>query len=162
MRISFDFNKSIPDLVKNNERLTAALHNNEVVMKQIATYLDSWVLRNFKGLGSNVGGWAAYEYGGRIVAKSKATQKVGKKWVNTTAQMLQDSGALRASFFPSLSGKDYALTYSALPYAQYHQYGTRYLPIRRMVPDDTDLDVDIEVHSIFEDWLSITIRNNPL
>lgn len=161
MRISFDFSKSIPRLLEGNARLVSALQNREVVMKQIATYLDSWVLRNFKGEGINVGGWAPYKYVGRLSKKKNANVKVNGHWVQTQAAMLQNSGFLRASFLP-MADNDIAKIYSLLPYAKYHQYGTSILPIRRMVPDDTDTDVDIEVHSILEDWLSLTIRNNPL
>jgi len=94
-----------------------AIKADGVAMKQVAIYLDQWVQRNFQGKGGKVGGWAGYKYGGRLSRKSKANgQSIdGKRWINGTAQMLQDTGALRHSFLPFVKLGTVSYTHLTLP-----------------------------------------------
>jgi phage gpG-like protein len=155
MPVNVALNKATSDAFK--AKLKAArekLNDNGVAMKQIAVMLDSWVQRNFQGKGGNVGGWEPYKYGGRLVRKSKSNGKSieGHKYINGSAVMLQDTGALRHSFLPFIA-KGTAGIGSDLPYSKPHEDGdSRHgLPQRRMLPKNAD--VDVQVHQILDNYI---------
>lgn len=160
MTVAIQLNKAASDAFK--ARLKAArvgLQNDGVAMRQVAVFLDSWVQRNFKGKGGNVGGWAGYTYGGRLVRKSKATaySKEARRWINTNAVLLQDSGALRHSFLPFVR-KGVAGIGSDLPYSKTHEEGDdeRNLPQRRILPEDSE--VRAQVFEILDNFVLLRIR----
>jgi len=99
--------------------------------KKISIMLDRWVQRNFKTQGGNVGGWKPFmqvcmggrgsRYGftktcasGRLVGKGR-TRKIDR-----SAKLLQDTGALRASYRPFHSAKDAGIG-SDLKLIEYHK-----------------------------------------
>lgn len=92
--------------------------NLGLVNKQVAVYLDSWVLRNFAQEGAPVGGWAPIKRAGMI---------------------LQDTGLLKRSFSP-FSDSDDAGIGSDVPYARVHQQGLGHVKRRRMLPEHADVD----------------------
>ena len=109
------------------------LKDRTVPNAQIATYLDGWVQRNFRGEGALVGGWTPFKRGGRYIPG------VG---LDTSAKLLQDTGALRASF-RTFYNSDVVGIGSDIPYAKYHEEGTDVLPQRRMLPQQDDVRADI-------------------
>ena len=88
--------------------------------KKISIMLDSWVQRNFKTEGGNVGGWASIKRDGRI---------------------LQDTGRLRASFLPFFNKKDAGIG-SDLPYSKAHEEGIG-VEQRRILPETPEVKRDI-------------------
>lgn len=160
MTVNVHINKA--SVAELKARLTAAregLQNDSVVMKQVAVYLDSWVQRNFKSKGGSVGGWEAYTYGGRLTTKAKANAKsiAGRRYINTAAAMLQDTGALRISFLPFIR-KGVAGIGSDLPYSKPHEEGdpTRSLPQRRMLPVNSE--VEDPVLQILDNFVKVQLR----
>lgn len=98
-----------------------------------AVFLDRWVQRNFKTEGGKVQGWEPFAAGGR--------KKKGKP-LDTTAQLLQDEGILRASFLPFANRRNAGIG-SDLPYAEPHEEGWGHLPQRRMLPKEREVQADI-------------------
>ena len=75
---------------------TIILINIETLAERLSVS-TSWVQKNFKGEGKAVGGWAPFKAGGRW------RKGFG---LDTSAKLLQDTGALRASFLPFASKTD--------------------------------------------------------
>jgi phage gpG-like protein len=127
------------------------MRNDTTPMARIASLLDQWVQVNFRTLGSNAGGWEPFKYGGRLTVKRKANAKSvdGRHWIDGSARLEQQTGALRASFLP-FYGVGVAGIGSDLPYAQPQSEGTRTLPARRMLP--VNADVQDEFAKVLEDW----------
>lgn len=158
MSIDVSLKQATLDALKQKlEAARAGLKTDGVVMKQIAVYLDQWVQRNFRGKGENVSGWEPYKYGGRVVAKDKATSKAGNVWINGSAVMLQDTGALRISFLPFIR-KGVAGIGSELPYSKTHEDGDpeRNIPQRRLLP--VNAEVDVRILEILDNFVKVTIR----
>ena len=103
-----------------------------IVYRKIAIFLDQWVQRNFKAQGASLKGsvWPPFKYGGRPI-------KGGG--LDTSAKLLQDTGALRASHLPFSSKSDAGIG-SLLPYSKFHQEGIG-VPMRRTLPER------VEVHA---------------
>ena len=134
------------------------LRDDVVVMRQIAVYFDQWVQRNFKTEGGNVGGWAAFKYGGRIRNKkgAKAQSIESRRYVDASAKLLQDTGLLRLSVLPFVD-KGVAGIGSTLPYSKSHDEGIPgKLPQRRILMEQREVSVD--VRKILDDWVMITLR----
>lgn len=147
------------DIERMKAELAAArlkLKEDGPVMMQVAVFLDQWVQRNFRELGGKAGGWAPYYYGGRLVNKDKANAQAmeTRRYINTTAKMLQDTGALRLSFLPFIR-KGVAGIGSDLPYSKAHEEGTDDLPQRRMLPKKDDVQAD--VFSILDNYVRIAV-----
>lgn len=145
MSIAFRVNQAQVTAMK--QRLSDArvsLKKEGVAMRQVATYLDQWVQRNFRDQGRTVGGWKPFKYGGRLSVKSKSTGKSsdGRRYVNSTAKLLMDTGHLRNSFLPFVR-KGVAGIGSDLPYSKPHNEGTDKLPQRRMLPKDKEVKSNI-------------------
>lgn len=171
MAANVHLNKSTVEAFK--AKLSAAregLKQEGVAMKQVAVMLDSWVQRNFKDKGSNVGGWAPYKYGGRLAVKNPSKSKAkktpnkanaqsidGRRWINGSAVLLRDTGALQHSFLPFIR-KGTAGIGSELLYSKPHEDGdsSRNLPQRRMLPKNAD--VDVQVLKILDNFVRVSIR----
>ena len=153
------------ELAKEMERrlksARAGLDSGDIAMRQIATFLDQWVQRNFKTAGGKVGRWAGYTYGGRLVIKSKsnAVSMDGKRYINTRAAMLMDTGRLRNSFLPFIK-KGVAGIGSDLPYSKPHNDGTNVLPQRRLLPVNAEVEPDI--HSILQNFVVVQFKKAGL
>ena len=158
-----------------------ALKNNGPAMLQVAVFLDSWVQRNIKSQGGNVGGWAPFKYGGRIESAKKGSKGSLKKDVtfvtvhaggtvvsekdvsfhykiNKSAKLLMDTGALRLSFLPFVR-KGVAGIGSDLPYSKTHDEGDdeRNIPQRRMLPEDSE--VRTQVFEILDNFVVLRTRS---
>ena len=156
--IKIEANKEQLDALKvRGKAARELLKQDGVAMRQIAVFLDQWVQRNFKGIGEKVGGWERYKYGGRLVRKAQANaQSVdGKRYIDGSAQLLQNTGALRLSFLPFVRLGTAGIG-SDLPYSEFHEHGTDILPQRRMLPENADVDADVK--EIMENWIKVTIR----
>lgn len=155
--ISVVVNQPVLDTLK--AKLAAArdgLQNDGPAMRQVAVYLDQWVQRNFKGQGSNVGNWVPFAYGGRLTTKAKANAKSieGRRYIQTNAQLLQDTGALRLSFLPFVR-KGVAGIGSDLPYSKPHEEGEG-VPQRRMLPKNEE--VQPQVFEMLENFVVVQLR----
>ena len=161
MSVNVQLNKAATDAFKAGLKTAReGLQNDGVAMRQVAVFLDSWVQRNFKSKGGNIGGWVGYTYGGRLTRKSKATaySKEARHWINTTAALLQDTGALRHSFLPFVR-KGVAGIGSDLPYSKAHDEGYEEgnIPQRRMLPEDSE--VRVRVFEILDNFVLLRIRS---
>ena len=154
--ISFD-TKQIDALKDRQKEARTLLKQDGVVMRQIAVYLDQWVQRNFQSSGGKVGGWEPFKYGGRLTSKAKGSAQSisGHKYVNGSAKLLIDTGALRLSFLP-FSQLGNAGIGSDLPYSKYHEDGTKSVQQRRILPVESEVVGDVK--EILENWISVTIR----
>lgn len=133
------------------------LKNDGVVMRQCAVFLDQWVQRNFQGEGSRIGGWKPFKYGGRIIRKkgAKAQSIENRRYIDGSAKLLQDTGALRHSFLPFIR-KGVAGIGSELPYSKPHEDGMKGLPQRRLLPKTSEVQMDIR--EIMDNWLLIILK----
>lgn len=129
------------------------LKEGSVPMRQVAVMLDQWVQRNIISQGDKVGGWNPFTYGGRLTRKDKATAKVDGRWVNATAKLLRNTGALQHSFLPFIRDKQIGIG-SDLPYSKYHEEGEGTMH-RRMLPENKDVDDDVK--SIFDAFIKRTL-----
>lgn len=91
--------------------------------KRASIVLYQFVLRNFQSQGGEVGGWEP-------LAESTVAQKRALGY----SAILQNTGALRASFLP-YSDDQMAVVGSPLWYARPHEEGTARIPQRRMLPN---------------------------
>lgn len=134
------------------------LKSDGVVMRQVAVSLDQWVQRNFQSEGGKVGGWTPFTYGGRLTTKKKANAQSidGHRYVNSSAKLLQDTGALRHSFLPFIR-KGVAGIGSDLPYSKPHEEGANGMIQRRMLPETSEVQADIR--EILDNFLVIQARN---
>lgn len=136
------------------------LSKSRPAMKRVAAILDSWVQRNFKSDGGNVGGWRPFKYGGRLTVKSKSTGKSVEagRYVNSSAKLLRDSGHLRLSFLP-FAGDGRAGIGSDLPYAEAHENGSSKtnLPQRRMLPRQSDA-VFSDIAEVLENFVVVRLE----
>ena len=148
---------ALEDAKRKLAEARAGLQDQFPVMRQLSVMLDQWVQRNFKGEGTNVGGWARYKYGGRLTTKAKGNAQSieGRRYVDGSARMLQDTGHLRISFLPGVRQGE-AYIGSDLPYSAYHEFGTKHLPVRRMLPREDD--VKPQAQEIFERWMVVQLR----
>jgi len=142
------------------DRVTAAAHlmqSDDTPMRQVATFLDQWVQRNFKTQGGLAGGWSPFKYGGRVTVKRKADAKSieGRHWVDASAKLEMHTGVLRASFLP-FCGAGRAGIGSDLPYSKYQNDGTRVLPVRKLLMEQADVEVDIT--EILDAWVMATVN----
>ena len=114
------------------KRKTAAAHKRlsntgmPLAHKKISIFLDSWVQRNFKAEGALVGGWKSL---------SSFTR------AGTNPVILQDTGRLKASFFPFASKSDAGVA-SQLPYSKPHEKGMG-VPKRRILPSIKEVKKDV-------------------
>lgn len=94
-----------------------------VANKKASIVLYQWVLRNFQGEGSEAGGW-----------EPLAPSTIAYKEEHGYSRLLQNTGALRASFLP-YSDENVALVGSPLAYSAAHEEGTGRVPQRRLLPN---------------------------
>lgn len=109
--------------------------------RKVGIWVLRWINENFKTEGGKVGQWEKFKYGGRV--------KKGK--INTSAKLLQDTGRLRASFDYKATKSNVTIG-SNLKYSKYHEGGVpqHNLPIRRMLPLNTDGDVTTALLKIYD------------
>lgn len=126
------------------------IKNLKTPYKKIAIFLDSWVQRNFKGQGKQVGGWKKFK---------KRKDGTRGRWIrgkglDTTAKLLQDTGRLRASFLPFAHAKDAGIG-SDLPYAEKHEKGVK-VPVRRILPIKSEV-ID-RASKIMDDYVKDNLK----
>ncbi len=161
--MSIQFETSQIDTFKEKAaEARAALKNDSVPLAQIAAFLDRWVQKNFQSSGGNVGGWAAFKYGGRLVSKGTGGSTTdGRHYVNASAKLLMDSGALRLSYLPFVRGHDAGVgtdmvSASGAPFPEYLNDGTRFMPPRRQVPVEEEVATDVKL--IFNEWAFTVLK----
>ena len=131
------------------------LGNNSVPMRQVAVFLDQWVQRNFRSSGGNVGGWRPFRDGGRWITVQTKKNKAGGRRLDPSAKLLMDTGRLRLSFLPGVSG-GCAYIGSDLPYAKFHDEGTARLPQRRILPKAEEVQADVV--KIIDGWIAVRLK----
>lgn len=127
----------------------ASFSDMSIPLRQVSIFLDRWNKQNFQTQGGKVGGWVPFKYGGRVEYKD------GKRTINTSAKLLQDTGRLRMSFLPGVR-EGSAYIGSDLPYSVFHEKGTKRLPQRRMLPVAEEVKDD--ARQIFENWVQRNIE----
>ena len=140
---------------KKIQKLRDKIKDPTPVNRNIAVWLMRWVHENFDTKGGKVGGWPPYKYGGRLVKKSKANAQSieGRRYVDTSAHMLIDTGDLRKSYLPFWD-RVTAGVGTKLPYAEFHETGTVHLPPRRMIPKSSgEKEVEDYVLRIYKDYV---------
>lgn len=152
--VNVKVNKAQLDAAKEKLRTARlALKDGSVPMRQVAVLLDQWVQRNFQTQGDKVGGWNPFKYGGRLTTKAKATGKVDGRYVNSTAKLLRNTGAMQHSFLPFIRNASAGIG-SELPYSKYHEEGEGWMH-RRLLPENKDVDADVK--SIFDAFIKRTL-----
>ncbi len=118
--------------------------------KQVSVWLLRWVNENFKSQGGKVGGWKPFKLGGR---------RLRGGGIDTSAKLLQDTGRLRASFNRFYSRREAGVG-SSLSYSLTHERGLPHknLPARRMIPLDTDIDVERGMIKIYNAYISRALK----
>lgn len=157
MQFGISSKVSMNDIKAAVKNAQEALKDDGVLMRQIAIFLDQWVQKNFKGQGDKVGGWEPFKYGGRLSLKKKGNAQAveGHRYVNTSAKLLMDTGALRLSFLPFVR-KGTAGIGSDLPYSKPHNEGTDKLVQRRILPEDHEVRMDVKM--MMENFVSVKIK----
>ena len=128
------------------KRAMKDLDNFRPAMKKATVWLMRWNALNFRSEGGQLKGpkWKPFKAGGRKrkvgQRKTKTGRTVGVYKLDKTAKLLQDTGRLRASFFPFIEnkGKSGGIR-SDLDYAEVHQFGLGPVPQRRMLPEDDEV-----------------------
>lgn len=131
-----DASLKVPDMTAVNKKLSEVssfVKNSTRANRDMSLWLHRWVDKNFRSQGGAVGQWKKFKAGGR--------RKKGGG-IDTSAKLLQDTGALRLSFH-EFYGRTMAGIGSDLSYSISHEKGIpeRNLPARRMLPRETDKTV---------------------
>lgn len=124
MSVKFKIKPPMEEVAARFEQRRKNFSDFEPAHKKVAIYFDSWVQRNFKKEGSELGSdaWPAFFFGGRVVNGG----------VDTSAKLLQDTGRLRLSFLPFADKKNAGIG-SELLYSENHEEGLG-TPKRRILP----------------------------
>lgn len=117
------------------------------VHKKVSVYLDGWVQKNFKTEGGNLkdGKWPRFKAGGRRVA--------GR--LDSSAKLLQDTGALRSSHLPFYDKKNAGIG-SNMKHAAPHNKGLGHLPMRRTIPKIAE--ISSSVLTIFDNHVKKQVK----
>jgi phage gpG-like protein len=128
-------------------RAASASKVHTVPNRQLATQLYGWVLRNFQSGGSmQKPAW-------RPLKPSTLQEKRRKGYSGTP---LIRTGHLRQSF-RQFYDNNQAGVGSEVPYSQYHETGTRFVPQRAMLPpQDVALDYAVK---IYDRWVAGLARS---
>lgn len=137
---------TLEQLEARNKRRKDKLSKMENAFQPASVYLDRWVQTNFKSEGGNVGGWEPFKLGGR---------RLKGGGIDPSAKLLQDTGRLRASFFPFATRRDGGIA-SDLPYAKVHHKGEGRLPERRLLPKKAEV-ID-KIRKIFKTFIGRAIK----
>ncbi len=132
--ISVEVRPTLQELRRRHAERYKSLKDVKAAHTKISIFLDSWVQRNFKSEGGNVGGWAPFAAGGRVLRSGV---------LDTTAKVLQDTGRLRASFLPFATQRTAGIG-SDIPYSKSHEEGIGNLPVRRMLPVEREVKRDVQ------------------
>lgn len=119
--------RQVEALKARSEKRRKALTDMSRPMHRASIYLDQWVQKNFKA----EGGLTDHKW-----PKSRRAEK-------QHGMTLQNTGRLRASFLPFAS-KNNAGIGSDLPYAKDHEESLHGLPVRRMLPKQSEVKDQIK------------------
>lgn len=144
-------------------KLAKTIGDTKVLNRQVSIALYGIVLRNFRDSSSDGKAWSPFKAGGRWEGRGKA------RYLDTSAQLLLDTGALRASFAPfadanqaGVGAKNYVpKSTGGAPWdlAAIHEFGTRNIPARPMLPTlEQGLGVAIKVY----DWAIKRAAKEPV
>lgn len=127
-------------LKKRHQKMLKRLRDLKTPMKKVSIYLDKWVQDNFRTQGGKVGKWEPFLYGGRLVTKkgAKAQSVQGRHYIDPSAKLLQHTGRLKASYLPFATNHNAGIG-SDLPYSKKHEEGEDGLPVRRMLPKQSEV-----------------------
>ena len=125
------------------------LKDREPTNRQVSVRLMSLVMKNFSSQSNDGNKWAPFKLGGRYISSTKVTKRrkkkdEGKRFLDKSAKLLQDTGNLRQSFL-GLYSKDIAgvgaKASAGVNYAIVHEKGSTKikLPARPMLPTDKQL-----------------------
>ena len=134
--ISVELKPPVGELRKMHAEVVKRLRSTEQLYASIAVLLDRFVQRNFKQEGALThpgAGWKTLRAGGRWKGKT----------FDSSAKILQDTGRLRASFFP-FHDKTSAGIGSDIPYSKPHEEGLNGLPERRMLPREKQVKEEVK------------------
>ena len=134
-KTSVRFSPSMKEVRARYKKAMRKVRDFKTLFTKAAIYLDRWTQQNFKTQGGKVGGWKPLKAGGRWKGKGK------RRRLDTSAQILQDKGRLRASFLP-FADSEKAVVGSDLPYAQTHHEGMG-VPKRQITPEKSDVIEDL-------------------
>jgi phage gpG-like protein len=133
--------------------------------RNVGIWIVRWINKNFDTEGGKVGGWQPFKYGGRLITKKKASNRIGgvglarsiegRRLVDASARLLRDTSLMFASFQPYRARSKSVTVGSHLEYSAYHEFGlpSRNLPARRMLPRASDDDVLEGILRIYDDYM---------
>jgi phage virion morphogenesis protein len=113
MRIEYD-KKQLDAVRERLRKQLEILKNTPTLLPQIATLMYKSVMNNFKHQGTDKEKWKP------LALSTIMARKKGKK--GGGAKILQDTGYLRTSIMPEVSGNE-AIVGTNVWYARIHQYG---------------------------------------
>lgn len=128
---------------RNLAELAGGITNRAPINRKIAVELYGMVMRNFREQGNDGIKWAPLKAGGRWLGKKGGKGKsrfAGQRRLDTSAQILQDTGAMRGSFLSfwddTLAGVGAASFRAHADLAEVHEFGSpeRNIPPRPMLP----------------------------
>lgn len=138
--------QKLKKLEKSASKAGDALRNKSIAMKKVSIFLDRWVQENFRSEGGNVGKWEPFAMGGRMK----------KGLFDSSAKLLQDTGALRASYRPFSTNNNAGIG-SDSKYSKAHDKGLG-VPERRTLPVAEEVDKD--VRDILSDYVESNVVKN--
>ena len=118
--------------------------------RNVSLWLLRWVNENFKSQGGKVGVWKPFKIGGRRLRGGA---------IDRSAKLLRDTDRLILSIQPFHSRR-FAGVGSDLDYSITHELGwpERNIPARRMLPIDTDRDVERGIIKIYDAYIRRVLR----
>ena len=140
MKTSVKITPTKKELAARLNKRRNELKNMTGLWRDVATFLTRWVGKNFRTEGGLVGGWTDFKAGGRWVTKGRGKNK--RRYLDTGAKLLQDTGRLRLSHLPFSTRRSAGIG-TDLPYSAAHNEGLGHLPTRRTVPEKSDVIDDI-------------------
>lgn len=105
------------------------LKNRETVNAQATVVVDRWIQENFQSGGAKAMGGAGWR---PLAPATVALRRKGLGGV-PSASVLQDKGDLKKRW-KHLWTPRLAKVQSGVDYGQYHEEGTKHLPVRRILP----------------------------
>lgn len=112
--------KGTDELTRNFRQMEKKVKNHKVLYKRIGIKLVKWIDDNFKAEGIEEK-WAG------LKPRTIARRRKG------SSKILQDTGGLRASYDYKVGSRSVKIG-SGKDYAKHHEFGTKYIPKRPMLP----------------------------
>lgn len=140
---NIEITPSLAEVKFKLQNTRAAMKDMRGPFSKIAVTLDRWVQSNIKTEGGKYGGWKPFKAGGRYTGSGNNRRLDG------SAKLLRDTGRLASSFIP-FSEKNDAGIGTDLPYAKAHDEGMGHIPQRKILPEDSNVEIKLKSRMIID------------